>query len=171
VARKLRLNETAAKLASGALGPEVASRVAAGATGLGGTVAPAAAANAAAFGTMTNNPQGPITGYDPVPYNHYNDPQTVVDVATGPEAAARYGEYLRFRQGLLQDDQASRLAQQYQVQRDKDAFQLQMAGAQRRANIALNAESTLRGIINAHQMAQNAQQNIASAITSQPNFG
>ena len=155
--------------------PLAAAPIAAGATGLAGSAVPATAAGAASYGTATNQPQGPLTGYDPMPYDVRSNPllrpETVTDKLTGPEAAARLGADLWFRQGLQQSSEASRLAQAFTTQAQKDAMARQLAAAQIRSNIALNAESTLRGISNAQQMGRDSQQQIAAALIQPYNFG
>jgi len=155
--------------------PLAAAPIAAGVTGFAGNALPATAAGAASYGTATNQPQGPQTGYDPLPYDARSNPQlhpeTITDKLTGPAAASRYGAHLWALQGLQESDAASRLYQQYATQAEKDAMARQLAAAQIRSNIALNAESTLRGISNAQQMGRESQQQIANALIQPYNFG
>lgn len=174
---KLKMRN-AVQLAGTQIAPMLAAPLATGAAAgaseaVGGTL-PTAAGAAATYGNITGQPQGP-QDIPPIPAdvtaNRFSRPQDMYDFTTGTTAQNRYNSYLDARQNMALAVENARMQQPFMEAAKKAELSRQLAAAQVRSNIAINADQLLSGLHTAQAMGLNSQNQLGNALTQQYQYG
>jgi hypothetical protein len=90
---------------------------------------------------------------------------------TGTTAQNRVNSLLDARQNIALAAEMARMQQPFYNEAKKNDLSRQMAAAQMRSNIAVNAEQLLSGLRTAQAMGLNAQNNMAQGMMQQYQYG
>jgi len=161
---------SAGALLGGQVAPLAAAPLAASMTG----AVPATAAGAASYGAATNRPQGPAN-VNAVPgdvsSSEFSRPLGMDNFLTGTTAQNRVNSLLDARQNIALAAEMARMQQPFYNEAKKNDLSRQMAAAQMRSNIAVNAEQLLSGLRTAQAMGLNAQNSMAQGMMQQYQYG